>query len=180
MQPSDEDLVALVIAGGDERAFRALVERHQQVVRAVLMRLCRDPALADDLAQESFIRAFEKIETWSGSGSFKAWLCRIAYTEFLKGARKARAVDRTLAQFQAEPVETAAPPADVGARVDLDRALATLGEAERTCIVLCCASGLSHSEAAEITGLPLGTVKSHVNRARAKLRAWFEVREKAA
>ena len=68
-------------------------------------------------------------------------------------------------------------PRDMGSVVDLDRALATLKEDERAAVVLCYASGLSHSEAAEMLNMPLGTVKSHVNRGREKLKAWFEKSE---
>lgn len=178
--PSDNELIALVIAGKDQRAFGMLVARYQSPVRAVLIRLCRNAVLADDLAQETFLKAYNKISTFSGSGSFKAWICRIAYTEFLMSARKRKAADKALERLQAEPVETSEAPRDGGAKVDLDRALQTLGEEERTCVILCYASGLSHSEAAEITGLALGTVKSHVNRGRAKLRAWYEKKEVAA
>ncbi|XBQ15495.1 MAG: RNA polymerase sigma factor [Oceanicaulis sp.] len=180
MQASDAELVALVIAGKDKRAYGALVTRHQQAVRAVLMRLCRNAALADDLAQDTFVKAWDKIATWSGSGSLKGWLCRIAYTEFLMSARKRKAADRALDRLQAEPGEDHVSPGPAGARLDLDRALATLGEDERTCVVLCYAGGMSHAEAAEVTGLPLGTVKSHVNRGRARLKAWFDAREAAA
>ena len=180
MKASDEDLVALVLAARDRDAFGELVRRHQALVRAMLMRMCRNAALADDLAQDAFIRAFNKIDGFKGDGSFKAWLCRIAYTEFLMHARKQRSAARTAEALAREPEETGAPPAMAGQSLDLDRALATLKEDERVCVVLCYANGLTHSEAAEITGLPLGTVKSHVNRGRDKLRAWFEQREMAA
>ena len=180
MTPSDAELIALVMAGSDQRAFSALVGRHQQAVRGLLMRLCRNHALADDIAQDTFVKAFEKISTYSGSGSFKAWLCKIAYTQFLMSARKRKAADKALERLQAEPAETATKPGVPGAKVDLDRALATLGEEERACVVMCYAGGMSHSEAADAVGLPLGTVKSHVNRGRAKLKAWFEKKEQAA
>jgi RNA polymerase sigma-70 factor (ECF subfamily) len=180
MTPSDAELIALVMAGQDQRAFSALVGRHQQAVRGLLMRLCRNHALADDIAQDTFVKAYEKISTFSGSGSFKAWLCKIAYTQFLMSARKRKAADKALERLQAEPAETAVNPGAPGAKVDLDRALATLGEEERTCVVMCYAGGMSHSEAADAVGLPLGTVKSHVNRGRAKLKAWFEKKEQAA
>jgi len=180
MTPGDAELAALAAAGGDKRAFGSLVSRHQQAVRGLLRRLCRNEAMADDLAQEAFIRAYEKIASYSGTGSFKAWLCRIAYNEFLMEARRGRSRTRTLDALKAEPGEESQAPQDAGARIDLDRALTTLGEDERTCVVLCYASGLSHSEAAEVTGLPIGTVKSHVNRGRARLKAWFDAMESAA
>lgn len=180
MHADDAELVARIIAGRDERAFGALVSRHQQAVRAVLLRLCRDRALADDLAQDAFVKAWRMIATFSGAGSFRGWLCRIAYTEFLMHARKRRSETRMIERYEAEPAETNAPPGPAGAGLDLDRALATLGEEERVCVVMCYAAGMSHSEAAEATGLPLGTVKSHVNRGRARLKAWFDARETAA
>lgn len=180
MAGDDEELIALVRASGDQRAFSSLVVRHQQSVRGLLMRLCRNHALADDLAQDTFVKAYDKISAYSGSGSFRGWLCKIAYTQFLMAARKRKADDRALERLKAEPAETAATPSAPAARVDLDKALATLGEEERTCVVMCYAGGLSHAEAADATGLPLGTVKSHVNRGRARLKYWFERKESAA
>ena len=180
MSGEDAELIALVIAAGDQRAFAGLVGRHQQAVRGVLMRLCRNHALADDLAQDTFMKAYAKISSYSGAGSFRGWLCKIAYTEFLMTARKRKAADKALERLEAEPRETTTQQAVPGAKVDLDRALATLGEEERACVVMCYATGLSHSEAAEALDLPLGTVKSHVNRGRAKLKAWFDKKEVAA
>ncbi|MEO1039452.1 MAG: RNA polymerase sigma factor [Pseudomonadota bacterium] len=179
-EPSDDELVALVMAGRDKRAFGVLVRRHEVVVRGLLMRLCRNHALAEDLAQDAFVRAYTRIDSYRATGSFKSWLCRIAYTEFLKSARKRKSADRALDRLQNDAVEDSAPPADGGARVDLDRALATLKPDERVCVVLCYAGGLSHSEAAGVTGFALGTVKSHVKRGRDKLKAWFERKVEAA
>ena len=142
----------------------------------MLQRMCRNHALADDLAQDAFIRAYEKINSFKGTGSFKSWLCSIAYTEFLKSARKRKSTERVMERFQSG-VEDREAPRDMGNVVDLDRALATLKEDERTLVVMCYSCGLSHSEAAEATGMPLGTVKSHVNRGRAKLQAYFHEAE---
>lgn len=172
MGAADEQLAALA-AAGDMAAFGELVRRHQGLVRSMLARMTGDRARAEDIAQDAFIRAFEKIEAFSGKGSFKGWLCRVAYTEFLMAARKGRSQARMLDAYGADLDESEAPR-DMGSVVDLDRALATLKEDERQVVVLCYAGGLSHSEAAEVTGLPLGTVKSHVNRGREKLRAFFE------
>lgn len=176
---SDEELAAVVAATGDHRAFGELVRRHQSLVRGMLARMSRNSALADDLAQDAFIKAFEKIGSFSGSGSFKSWLCRIAYTEFLQSARRTRAQDRMLDRYKTG-LEESEPARDSGASVDLDRGLATLREEERIAVVLCYACGLSHGEAAEATGMPLGTVKSHVNRGKAKLKTFFEAAEAVA
>lgn len=179
MLGSDEELAALVAGTGDQRAYGELVRRHQPLVRSMLARMSRDRALGDDLAQDAFIKAYQKIGSYSGSGSFKSWLCRIAYTEFLQHARKGRADQRMKDGYGAQ-IDTVEPAKDSAASVDLDRGLAILSEAERTAVVLCYAGGMSHSEAAQVTGMPLGTVKSHVNRGRDKLKAFFEAAEQAA
>ncbi|WP_203293524.1 RNA polymerase sigma factor [Maricaulis parjimensis] len=176
MQAPDEELVALVVATKNPAAFGELVRRHQGIVRGMLHRMCRNHALADDLAQDTFIRAYEKIGSFKGTGSFKSWMCSIAYTEFLKSARKRKSTERVMEKFQSGVEDTEAPR-DMGSVVDLDRGLATLKEEERTLVVMCYSCGMSHSEAAEATGMPLGTVKSHVNRGRAKLQAFFQEAE---
>ncbi len=139
----------------------------------MLARLTRNRALADDLAQDAFLRAFQKIGSFRGEGGFKSWLCRIAYREFLQARRKRMAVERAMERLASAQEADAGQPAgaDRGDAVDLDRALAELSENERTCVVLCYACGLSHAEAAETTGLPLGTVKSHVLRGRERMKA---------
>jgi RNA polymerase sigma-70 factor (ECF subfamily) len=176
MAATDQELTALIIATGDSTAFGELVRRHQSLVRGMLNRMCRNHALADDLAQDTFIRAFEKISSFQGTGTFKSWLCSIAYTEFLKSARKRKSTEKAMERFKGGMEDTEAPR-DMGSVVDLDRALATLKEEERIAIVLCYSCGMSHSEASEATGMPLGTVKSHVNRGRAKMQAFFNEAE---
>lgn len=172
MTATDDELVARVTASGDERAYAQLVQRHQGVVRGMLTRMTRAPAQADDLAQETFLQAYRKIDTYTGSGSFRGWICRIAYTQFLMARRKSAADARLTDALTHDPAaEPDAPGWDRGDAVDLDRALAGLSEAERVCVVLCYACGMSHGEAAQTTGMPLGTVKSHVNRGRAKLKS---------
>ena len=166
----------MVVAARDGAAFGELVRRHQGVVRGMMTRMCGNHALADDLAQEAFIKAFNKINSYTGSGSFRGWLCRIAYNEFLMSARKRKATDKAMERFK-QDVDDVEKPRDMGSVVDLDRGLKTLKEDERVCVVLCYASGMSHAEASEATGMPLGTVKSHVNRGREKLKAWFEAEE---
>ncbi|MBR9826095.1 MAG: sigma-70 family RNA polymerase sigma factor [Alphaproteobacteria bacterium] len=172
MAATDAELTALVIATRNDAAFGELIRRHQALVRAMLQRMCRNHALADDLAQDTFIRAFEKIGSFKGTGTFKSWLCSIAYTEFLKSARKRKSTERVLEKFKTG-VDDVEAPRDMGNVVDLDRALATLKEDERAAVVMCYSCGMSHSEAAEALKMPLGTVKSHVNRGRAKLQAFF-------
>jgi len=180
MKATDEELVALVIATKDPNAFGELVRRHQPVVRGMMTRMSGNRALGDDLAQDAFLRAFQKIGSFEGRGSFRSWLCRIAYTEFLQARRKRQAAERALERMrtQQDLEPTGTIDWDRGDSVDLDRALSKLSEPERTCIVMCYACGMSHSEAAEATGMPLGTVKSHVNRGREKMKALLEASAK--
>jgi len=172
METSDTALASLA-AAGDRRAFGEIVRRHQGLVRGLVRRLAHDPARADDIAQDAFIKAWDRIADWRGEGTVKSWLCRIAYTEFLMSARKAKTRARLEADAGRE-LETETGPSDAVGKVALDRALAELAPDERACVVLCYAAGMSHSEASAATGLPLGTVKSHVNRGRARLRALLD------
>lgn len=156
---------------GDTSAFGALVREHQSKVRGFLRRLTRgDAALADDLAQETFLEAHRKIAQFRGEGSFGAWLCGIAWSRFLMERRKRRE----------EPLEAPDDTASVDttsaslARLDLEKAMARLAPMETAALTLCYALGHSHGEAAEILQLPLGTIKSHVLRGREKLKALLD------
>jgi RNA polymerase sigma-70 factor (ECF subfamily) len=160
----DVELVALAAAGG-RREFGELVRRHGSAVRALLRRMGAQPSLADDIAQDAFIQAFERCSEFRGDGTFAAWVKRIAARLYIKrAAREARYVGEARG-------EDVAPAADPGARVDLDEALKSLSEPERLCVSLCHGAGMAHPEIATALNLPLGTVKSHVKRGLDKLRA---------
>jgi RNA polymerase sigma-70 factor (ECF subfamily) len=168
---STDDSLAQRARSGDASALGALVRQHQSKVRGFLRRLTRgDTALADDLAQETFLEAHRKIDQYRGDGTFGAWLCGIAWSRFLMERRRRRE----------EPLESPDETASVDtlsaspARLDLEKAMARLAPAERAALTLCYALGHSHGEAAEILNLPLGTVKSHVLRGREKLKALLE------
>jgi RNA polymerase sigma-70 factor (ECF subfamily) len=165
----DLDLVALSVAG-DRRAFGELVRRHGSAVRGLLRRMGADPALADDLAQDAFLAAFEQIAEFRGDGAFQAWVKRIAARLYVKRWRRDARID--LMAEPPEPEQRGAPSESGAAnRIDLDEALKTLSPVERVCVSLCYGGGLSHAEAAAALNTPLGTVKSHVKRGLDKLRA---------
>ena len=169
MELTDADLLARVLVDGDQHAFGELVRRHQSPVRGLLRQLTRtDVELADDLAQETFIRAYKNIRSFRGEAKFSTWLYRIAYNVFRDDARKRKelvGVDEAQLQSEADPQTS-----DPGLRHDLMSALAVLPLNERTAIVLCCQNGLSHDEAARVLNIPLGTVKTNVLRGREKLK----------
>jgi RNA polymerase sigma-70 factor (ECF subfamily) len=152
--------------GGDTAAFAELVRRHEARVRRFLRRAAGHAA--DDIAQEAFLKAWQRRAAWDGRGSYLGWLLRIAWTTFLDVDRSAR---RRSAREQAEP-EAFAPDPELALAVG--QALAALAPRERAAAELCFAQGFSHAEAAGIMGLPLGTLKSVVARARQQLVALLE------
>lgn len=167
MTVSDAELTASLLATRDPDAFGELVRRHQALVRNMLARMTSDRAAADDIAQDAFVHAFERLDQFRGKGSFKSWLCRIAYTKLVDATRRQASNRRLLSAWRDVGEESVST--DPGDALDLERALAQLKEAERDCVVLCYACGFSHGEAAAVTGMPVGTVKSHVLRGRQKL-----------
>ena len=147
----DESLVVEARAGSTQ-AFSRLVDRHQQAVRAFLRRACGDWALADDLAQETFLTAWTRIGRLQTGASVRASAGRTRAREALYEAER--------------PAGSAASHED---RMALEAAMAALPEEQRACVALCLAADFSHAEAAEALEMPLGTVKSHVSRGRARL-----------
>ena len=176
----DQALVARALLGNDQRAFEQLMRRHQGMVRAQLRRLLHgDAATADDLAQETFLLAWRKLDQFRSEARFSTWLYRIAYACFLQLIRKrplpsGSADDGDLEQLSASP-----QPVDL--QLDLERAMRSLSDAEQAVLLHCVQLGLSHEEAAYVLAMPLGTVKTHALRGKAKLKtqlaAWREVTE---
>jgi RNA polymerase sigma factor (sigma-70 family) len=164
---SDADLVAEAGRGAAE-PFARLVARHQQALRAFLRRACRDWALADDLAQETFLTAWTQIGRLNPEANVRAWLCGIGYNKCLTALRSERRARRREADYDKAASRAAAAPAPED-RMALERAMEDLPLEQRACVALCLAGEFSHAEAAEALKLPLGTVKSHVTRGRARL-----------
>ena len=152
---------------GSSRAFAELVGRHQGAVRGFLRRVCRDDHEADDLAQETFLTAWAKLGTLKPDASLRSWLCGLAWRKALTAQRgRARSAARDRQWLDTRPeFDTPAARDQVAVR----QALETLPADQRAVIALCLAADWSHAEAAEALGLPVGTVKSHVARGRAKL-----------
>jgi RNA polymerase sigma-70 factor (ECF subfamily) len=162
-----EAAVITLAANGDDAAFSELVRRRQSLLRQLLRRLCRDPALADDLAQQSFLSAWRALPKLTSPAAFWPWLRRMAINKWLQHLRSLR---QSLADPEEDLESLPAPTSSVDERVDLDAALAQLAPASRLCTVLAYGEGMSHAEIVEVTGLPLGTVKSHITRGVARLR----------
>jgi RNA polymerase sigma factor (sigma-70 family) len=169
--PLDGDIDTRLVEAarrGSDAAFERIVARHQQAVRAFLRRLGGDAADADDLAQDAFVAAWRELDRFRGQSSVRSWLCGIAYRKHLgqrRSQRRAGARDAVFAESEAQGEGAS----DAGDRLDLARAMAELPIDQRAAVSLCLAADFSHAEAAAALNLPLGTVKSHVTRGRAKL-----------
>ena len=170
LEDAPEEYVVVLAMSGDDGAYGELVRRRQKRVRDMLRRLCGNHALADDLAQTTFVQAWRGIRALRDPGAFGGWLKRVAVNAWLAEARRVPApIDDDEDAFLAAADPAPSPERSAGG-IDLERALARLGPAERLCVVLAHGEGMTHAEIAEATGLPLGTVKSHVLRGRDRLR----------
>jgi len=161
-----EPAVVALAMNGDDAAFGELVRRRQDAIRQLLRRLTRNPALADDLAQQAFVTAWKSIRTLRSPAAFGAWLRKLAVNGWLQWAR---ALKHEVALDDAGLAEGRCVPT-VTERMDLDGALATLPPDARLCVVLAYSEGMSHAEISDGTAIPLGTVKSHIARGAARLR----------
>ncbi|MEP6898822.1 MAG: sigma-70 family RNA polymerase sigma factor [Rhodanobacter sp.] len=168
----DQALVVRARLGKDPRAFEQLVRRHQGLVRAQLRRLLHgDHAAADDLAQEAFLLAWRKLDQFRSEARFSTWLYRIAYSCFLQACRKKSWPLGNDDEGEAERLP--APTRAVDLQMDLERAMQRLSIAEQSVLLHCVQLGLSHDETAYVLAMPLGTVKTHATRGKAKLKTWL-------
>jgi RNA polymerase sigma-70 factor (ECF subfamily) len=172
---ADDGTLARRAQRGDQEAFAILVTRHQRYVYNLAYRLLRDPQEAEDLAQEAFLRAWRGMDGFRGDSKFTTWLYRIVtnlcYNRLPKLRRQLEETDAE--GLEAYPSPSAPdPPALVEAaerRAFLHRQIASLPEKYRLVITLFYLQELSYEEIAGVLDLPLGTVKTHLFRARERL-----------
>jgi len=165
---SDAALVARVVADDDRSAFELLVRRHQSPLRNFLRRLAKnDAARADDLAQETFIKAYRSMASFAGTAKFSSWLYRIAYNTFLNDQR-GRVTHAELDETQHLSTENDAECA--ATESDVDKLLNQLPLRQRAVFDLHYKKGMTHQEIAQTLELPLGTVKSDLTRGHETLR----------
>jgi len=179
---SDAQLIARAQVKDDRHAFAELVRRHQSTVRACLRKLTTgNHALADDLAQETFILAWHNLRSFRQEARFSTWLYRIATNRWLADARKRKEEllgdraddlpdDETGGVVPGDAMGSDPARATI-LKLDLERAMRALSEGERAAIVQCYHNDLTHEEAAYVLDLPVGTVKTHVLRGKQKLKA---------
>lgn len=164
-----EKQLALAARAGDKAAFGRLVEINQSAIRSFLRYLSnQDTALADDLAQDTFITAYQQMRRYRAEGTFLSWLMGIAYRLFLQFSRKKKRRKELLEGVKDFPGYSR--PEEGFLKIDLEGALSRLSVHEKTAILLNSREGFTHNEIASIMNLPLGTVKSHISRGRDKLK----------
>lgn len=164
-------LLARARFSGDRSAFGELVRRHQGAVRAQLRRLAgADHSWADDLAQETFLRAWRKLDQFRGQARFSTWLHCLAYRTFLQAVRRRKAEvrpvvdDHEMAHYESRQHILAS---------DFSKALGRLTEAQQLALFHCYQLDLTHEEAAYVLDVPVGTVKTNIARGKSLLREYL-------
>ena len=183
--PNEEDQRLIVLAqGGDLAAFNLIVERHQRAVYSTCLRMLRDPHLAEDATQDSFIRAWNAIDSFRG-GIVRPWLLRIATNrtyDMLRSKARKPAASLDAQPFESEPewatVSVSEHPEQYSTRGEmsafLEQALLQLPEDQRLAIVLSDVQGYGYDEIADIMNTAVGTVKSRISRGRSRLREYLQ------
>ena len=150
---------------GNRDAFAELVTRRQAWIRNLMRRCCGNASLADDLSQQVFMQAWRRIDQLVDAERFAPWLKRLAINTWLQHKRRSDPLEGADEHTGKESAQHDTP----GIAIDLDQALGALPDDVRLCIVLSYHERMTHSEIEAFTGLPLGTVKSHVRRGTQKL-----------
>ena len=183
LTPQEEEAAIQLALHQDVNAFNRLVEAYERLAYSVAYRMLRDEEQAADAVQESFIKAYRALHTFQG-GSFKSWLMRIVTNTCYDALRARKRRDTSnlddlpegeeYAAYLTDPAES---PAAFAERMELnqliEQAIAALPDDQRLVILLCDVHGYAYEEIAEITGVPMGTVKSRISRARGKLREYL-------
>lgn len=181
----DDLLLVRRAVRGDTQAFERLYRAHIDRVYAVCLRLVADPQRAEELAQEAFVRAWQKLATFRGAAAFSSWLYRLTVNVVVESQRSLGRVRLQEGQLSEEPAPDdgscdgqirglGESDPDVTDKVDLERAIAALPDGARTVFVLHDIEGYEHGEIATITGASVGTSKAQLHRARRLLRERLE------
>lgn len=172
---SDQILISQAALFGSRHAFDMLVRRHESPLRQFLLNLTGgDRMLSDDLAQDTFIKAWLQLKTFKNNAAFKTWLFRIAYNVFYDYIRSRKEV-HSIEGVESEIDRTYRQNASDGSlQSDLNKAMQLLSANERTCITLCYVNDMQIKEIAAVTDMPEGTVKSHLSRGKEKMTTFLK------
>jgi RNA polymerase sigma-70 factor (ECF subfamily) len=174
-ETADEIGVIEQVRAGDRDAFRSLVEHHQEAVYSIILRLVRNPDLAEELAQEAFVRAYASLHAFRGASSFRTWVIQIALNLVRDRHRSEgrRPVLVSLDELKhranrADDPDLNLAHGELSAR--LERAIGRLPREYREVFLLKHVEGLSYQEIATTTGVSIGALKVRAHRARLRLR----------
>ena len=171
----ESGLIRRVVASDDHAAFARLVRMHQSPVRQFLRRLCRqDVERAEDLAQDTFWKAYRHLRSYRGEGRFLSWLFKIAYQLFVTQERRRKKVEFT--ELPVDPAADIVEGEQVVLNRTVDQLLGRLRDEEKAAVLLHYRHGLTQQEIAAALGQPLGTVKSLIRRAREKMKQHYDSR----
>lgn len=180
---TDAELVAGALKGSQD-AYRELVTRFERPIYSLVVRMVQDPGTAEDLAQEVFVKAFRRLNTYDPQWKFSSWLFKIAHNTAIDhlrrgtpetvpleaekdGVQGSGSLSAVLADETVEDPQAAAERRDLGR--SLERAISSLRPEYRQAVLMFYAHGASYQDICEVTGLPLGTVKTNLHRARKEL-----------
>ncbi len=168
--PLDETDLVRQAATGDTSAFEALYRSNSGRIYALCLRMTANPAIAEEMAQDAFMRAWQKLPTFRGDAAFSTWLHRLTVNVVLSHRRTA--ARRRERMNTADELTTVDEPTQVrpGRSMDLEQAIAALPEGARKIFVLYNIEGYRHQEIASIAGVAVGTSKAQLHRARRLLR----------
>ena len=176
MADDAEDLV-FKSQNGNPAAFESLIHNHQRMVHSLTFRMTGSDADAKDLAQETFIRAYEQINSFNGGAKFSTWLCSIAVHACLNWrrneARRFQAQSNCAEEIAGRRAETEIPPAESEMAQQAQAALMKLPAKQRAAVVLTIYDGLNHAEAARVLRCSETTVSWRVFAAKRKLKCWL-------
>ncbi len=157
-------------AAGDVQAFEELYRANVGRVYALCLRMAGDRHLAEELVQESFVRAWQKLPSFRGASAFSTWLHRVTVNVVLGHRRSAASRARGSASPEAAEAERTVSAVNPGEAIDLERAIGALPDRAREVFVLHDVEGFRHEEIARLTGIAVGTSKAQLHRARRILR----------
>lgn len=161
---TDKELVQRVLLLNDRTAYSGLVRKYQAAVRSYLFRLTRSREFSDDLAQETFLNGYRRLDQLKDHDKYRTWIFSVAHSEFLQWHRSQKTLESSESY-------DAIDATDVFAGAEVRSLLKSLRPEESSALTLCLAHDFTHQEAAAALNLPLGTVKSLILRAREKLGA---------
>lgn len=168
-------MLATRAAGGDMAAFETLYRRHSGRVHAICLRLTGDRLRAEEAVQDVFVRLWERLASFRGESAFSSWLHRLAINTVLQTMRGTRRREARVSTGDDEELNGAPVKAlAVEDRMDLEDAIARLPYEVRMVVVLHDIEGFTHEEIAVMTGVPPGTIRSQLSRARKTLLQWLE------